>query len=132
MWVSVLWDNANETQYAKTFMITHGARYQELVPHKEFLSPAWNSSYYWAYCMRTDDKKLFKLYFEKDLKSKLSGALPNTSYFAQWFNPRTGKWSKAGTDGTISSDENGVIALPLALPSSEDWGLSLSTDKPER
>jgi len=132
MWVSVLWNNANETQYAKTFMMTHGAKYQHLVPHKEVLSPAWNSSNYWAYCMRTDDKKLFKLYFEKDLKSKISGALPNTSYKAHWFNPRTGEWSSAGMNGTLLSDEKGVIELPLAMPSAEDWGLSLSVDESGR
>jgi hypothetical protein len=135
MWKSVLWENANEAQYAKSFMMTHGAKYQDLVPQKELLSPAWNEKWngnrncYWAYCMRTDDKKLFKLYFEKDLKRSISGALPNSNYHAKWFNPRTGEWSPAGINGMLLSDEKGIINLPLAMPTKEDWGLSLSIDE---
>ena len=127
MWKSVLWNSANETQYAKTFMMTHGAKYQDLIPHKELLSPAWNSTDNWAFCMRTDDKQLFKLYFEKDQKENVSGALPNTKYQAQWFNPRTGEWSNAGLKGILSSDENGIIVLQPAPTSTDDWALSLST-----
>jgi len=130
MWVSVLWKNAEEAQHARTFMLTHGAKYQDLVPAKELLQPAWNSTGNWAYCMRTDDKKLIKLYFEKDFKSSLSGVLPNTTYLAYWFDPRTGAWSKAGSTGTLVSDASGTLLLPKALPTVEDWGLSLSTEKP--
>lgn len=130
MWVSVLWENAKEAQHARTFMFTHGASYQNLVPAKELLSPAWNSTRHWAYCMRTGDKKLIKLYFEKDPKTSLSGVLPNTTYLAYWFNPRTGVWSEAGADGRLTSDATGTLLLPQTLPTAEDWALSLSTEKP--
>lgn len=128
MWVSVLWNNANDTRHAKTFMMTHGAKYFDLVPHHESFAPKWNSTSNWAYCMRTDDKKMFKLYFEKDLKNSITGALPDTEYFAYWFNPRTGLWNKANANGKIKADEKGNIHLPLALPTMEDWGLSLSVE----
>ena len=125
MWVSVTWNSANQAQHAGTFMLTHGNKYWDLVPHKELLSPAWNSTPYWAYCMRTDDKRLFKLYFEKnDARTDLSGALPNTAYKAQWLNPRTGAWTNVGDSGTLTSNADGVISIP-PCPSAEDWCLSL-------
>ena len=128
MWVSVTWNAASQAQHAGTFMLTHGNKYWDLLPHKELLSPAWNSTPYWAYCMRTDDKQLFKLYFEKNAaRTDLSGALPNTAYKAQWFNPRTGTWTNVGDSGTVKSGDDGVIPLP-ACPSTEDWCLSLSTE----
>ena len=127
MWVSVLWSNAKETQHARTFMLTHGDKYQHLVPRKELLSPAWNSTKHWAYCMRTDDQTLFKLYFEKGGKESVSGALPNASYTAQWFHPRTGEWRKAGT-GALTADAQGRLTLPGCPTSEDDWGLSLSRD----
>jgi len=127
MWVSVLWTNANETQHARTFMLTHGARYQDLVPHKELLSPAWNSTKHWAYCLRTDDRTLFKLYFERDGKESLSGALPDAAYTARWFNPRTGAWTNAGP-GTLIANAHGQIKLPAFPTANEDWAMSLAKD----
>jgi hypothetical protein len=76
--------------------------------------------------MRTDDKRHFKLYFERNAaRPDLSGALPSTAYKAQWFDPRTGAWSEAGA-GTITSDAQGRIALPACPTSADDWGLGLS------
>ena len=128
MWVSVLWKNAEETQHARTFMLTHGAKYQDLAPHKELLSPAWNSTSNWSYCMRTHDQRLFKLYFERNaVPVNLTGVLPNTTYKAHWFNPRTGAWINVGS-GTLASDAQGQLVLPACPTAAEDWGLSLSTE----
>jgi len=140
MWVSIKWQSANEVRLAPAFLMADGANYQDLAPHRELLSvfkgdaPAWVGTgptrvapqEGWAYCMRTDDRKHFKLYFERNVaRPDLSGALPNTVYKAQWFDPRTGAWSKAGA-GTLTSDAQGRIALPACPTSADDWGLSLS------
>jgi len=129
MWEAVKWQSANEVQFASKFLMTHGAKYQDLAPHPELLSVSKTGNWPtegWAFLMRTDDKQLFKLYFQrKAAHSDLSGALPNTAYKAQWFDPRTGAWSKAG-DGTLTSDAQGRIALPVCPTSADDWGLSLS------
>lgn len=129
MWVSIKWKSADEVRLAKAFMMTHGARYQDLAPHRELLSVFKTGDARqegWAYCMRTDDKTLFKLYFEKNVtRPDLSGALPNAVYKAQWFDPRTGAWSNVGS-GTLTSDGQGRIALPACPTSADDWGLSLS------
>jgi len=72
--------------------------------------------------MRTEDKKYFKLYFERNAaRPDLAGALPNAAYKAQWFDPRTGAWSGAGA-GTLTSDVQGRIALP-ACPTSATIGV---------
>jgi len=131
MWVSVKWQSANEVQFAAKFLMTHGAKYQDLAPHPELLSVSKTGSWPtegWAFLMRTDDKQLFKLYFQKfAARADFSGALPNSSYRAQWFDPRTGEWTNVG-NGTLTSDAQGKIVLPDAPSSSEDWGLSLSRD----
>ncbi len=128
MWVSVKWRSADEVHLAKDFMVTPPGRYQDLAPHPEFLSVSKTGKVPqegWAYCMRTDDKTLFKLYFEKNAaRPDLSGASPNAEYKAQWYDPRTGAWSNAG-DGTLTSDAQGRITLPACPTSTDDWGLSL-------
>lgn len=129
MWISVKWQSANEVQFARKFIMTHGAKYQDLVPHRELLSVFkignWPTEG-WAFLMRTDDQQLFKLYFQKyAARPDLSGALPKSVYKARWFDPRTGEWSNVG-DGTLTADAQGKIVLPETPNSSEDWGLSLS------
>jgi len=131
MWVSVKWQSANEVRHAKTFLMTHGARYRDLVPRRELLSSfksgksGWKG---WSYCLRTDDRKLFKLYCEAEApRSVLSGAVPNAAYQARWFDPRTGKSSSAG-DGNLKSDGRGMIAIPQVPSANEDWALTLSLE----
>jgi hypothetical protein len=129
MWVAVKWQSANEVQYASKFLMTHGAKYQDLAPHRELLSVFKTGDWPtegWAFLMRTDDKQLFKLYFQrKAAHPDLSGALPNTEYKAQWFDPRTGDWSNADS-GKLRSDTLGRIAIPPLPTPNDDWALSLS------
>ena len=69
MWISIRWTSANELRYARDFIMTPAGRYQDLAPHRELLSVFKTGNVLqegWAYCMRTDDKRLFKLYFEKN------------------------------------------------------------------
>jgi hypothetical protein len=143
MWVSIKWQSANQLRFARDFLMADGTNYQDLVPHRELLSvfktgndPAWVGSgaariapqEKWAYCMRTDDKKHFKMYFERSAsRPDLSGALPKSVYKARWFDPRAGAWSSAG-EGTLTSDTQGKIVLPACPTSADDWGLSLSTN----
>jgi hypothetical protein len=133
MWVAAKWQSANEVRHARTFLMTHGARYRDLVPQRELLSifksgkTGWKG---WSFCLRTDDRKLFKLYFEAEApRAELSGAAPNAVYKARWFNPRTGEWRSAG-NGTLTADARGRISLPAPPTADDDWGLSLSVEEP--
>jgi hypothetical protein len=143
MWEAITWQSANEVRLVPAFLMADRVDYRKLVPHRELLSvfksgPSgakanWQNQKNllqegWSYCMRTDDQRFFKLYFERNaLPTTLSEALPQTTYKARWFDPRTGAWSKAG-EGTLTSNESGTITLPACPTSADDWGLSLAHD----
>jgi hypothetical protein len=69
-------------------------------------------------------------YFEKDSNASLiRGLRPSSNYRAQWFDPRNGTWSDAGS-GWLQSNSTAVINLP-AFPSENDFGLRLIYAGPE-
>ena len=57
----------------------------------------------------------------------IRGTVPHASYKAEWFNPRTGEWSKAG-QGVLAANVWGWINVP-DFPSADDWGLKLTLSK---
>ncbi|MHC4640242.1 MAG: apiosidase-like domain-containing protein [Planctomycetota bacterium] len=131
IWDVIKWQSAAQMQHLRTFILSEGSRYQELIPSANLLSPSRagkaNSCIGWAYCLRAPKKDFFLLYFEKDCPvASLSGAIPNTRYKTGWFNPRTGKWANGEM---LVADPEGKVALPnfpggLAR-SKTDWGLKL-------
>lgn len=141
MWVSIKWQSANELPLAGRFLMEDGVKVQDLVPHSDLLSVSKTGveekfqhfsktanilQQGWSYCLRTEDKRHFRVYFERNItRPDLSGALPDSTYDAKWFNPRTGEWTKVG-NGTLSSDAEGKIVLPVVPDISQDWGLSLA------
>lgn len=133
MWEAFEWKSGSEMQFLQTFAFSIGRSYQDLVPLADLVSPNKTSntlSYEgWAYCARTDDKKIFLAYFERGCpKSQIRGARLNSVYRAQWFNPRNGSWVNAG-DGKVTANKIGIIALP-DFPDDSDWGLRLVLDEP--
>jgi hypothetical protein len=51
-------------------------------------------------------------YFDKGcLRSQIRGAKLNSSYRAEWFDPRNGTWRDAG-NGTVRSSVIGIMMLP--------------------
>jgi hypothetical protein len=134
MWDAFQWISGTEVKYLRDFADSIGNEYQDLQPNADLVSPNkdHNIRAYegWAYCARTPDKKTFLLYFEKGMpRAQVRGALLNSSYRAQWFNPRNGAWQNAGT-GVLRSNQIGIIDLP-DYPDDQDWGLRLrlETDK---
>ena len=129
MWEAFLWNSANMMKYLPAFALSEGRRYTDLVPDANLVTPhetAQTKAYTgWAYCARTAAMDFFLIYFEKDCpkKSTIRGAIPNAEYQAQWFNPRTGEWSKAG-NGVLKANVWGWIIVP-DFPSDDDWGLKL-------
>ena len=134
VWDVLKWPSADQMRHLKTFVLSEGRKYQDLVPGVDLLSPNKSgkpdSCVGWAYCARTASKDFFLLYFEKDCpRATLSGALPDGEYTARWFNPQAGDWLDAGT-GVLAADRAGEIALlhfPSKLAKSDaDWGLKLT------
>ena len=132
MWQAFLWNSANQMQHLKTFAFSEGRRYQDLVPDANLVSPsatALTKGYVgWAYAARTPAKDLLMAFFEQGCPSGslVRGLLPNRSYRAQWFDPRTGQWSKAG-DGVYKANIWGWITVP-DFPTDDDWGLKLTLE----
>lgn len=133
MWDAFQWRSGSQMQHLRTFALSIGKRYQELVPEADLVMPhqthALRSYEEWAYAARTPDREIFLAYFEKGCPlSRIRGAKVNSSYRAEWFDPRTGTWSDAG-NGTLNSSQIGIITLP-AFPGDTDWGLRLTYKGP--
>lgn len=129
MWDAFQWSSGAQMQFLRTFAMSLGRRYQDLVPMVDLVSPHETHellSYEgWAYCARTPDKNDFLVFYEKGCPPKtIRGAHLNSRYRAQWFNPRDGTWSDVGDNGELQSNKIGIIHVP-ALPTDEDWGLRL-------
>jgi hypothetical protein len=129
MWDAFQWNSAAQMRYLRTFALSIGKRYQDLVPDAGLVYPhqthTIRSYEEWAYCARTPDREIYLAYFEKGCPhEEIRGAKLNSAYRAQWFDPRKGEWIDAGT-GTLRSSAIGVISVP-AFPADIDWGLRLT------
>jgi hypothetical protein len=133
MWDAFQWKSGSQMQYLRTFAFSIGRRYQDLVPIADLVSPNKNydilSYSGWAYCARTVDKKTFLLYFERECpQAQIRGAILNSHYKAQCFDPRNGTWMDVG-NGTVTANKIGIIKLS-EFPDKSDWGLKLVYDGP--
>ncbi len=133
IWDAIQWPSGQQMEYLRTFVLSEGNRYRNLIPTNKLLTPhqsgKTNGYEGWAYCARTPEKDFFLLYFERNCpRATLSGVKPDGKYQGKWFNPRTGDWIKIDQNHLIA-DSNGEIKLPdypdHTDPSSTDWGLSL-------
>jgi hypothetical protein len=127
MWESIEWASGGEMQHLRAFALSEGRRYQDLVPNAEWVTPNKNGPAHgnrgWAFCARTPERDLYLLYFEADTPpASLRSALPDRSYRAKWFDPRTGQWADAGT---LVANQRTYLSLP-EKPSPDDWALKLT------
>jgi hypothetical protein len=131
IWDVVKWRSGAQMQHLGVFMLSEGRKYQQLVPHRELVEPHRSGPEKdfvgWAYCARTDDQRLFMLYFEMDCpRATVSGALAEGDYQATWFDPRNGQWTEPYP---LAADRRGRIYLPPfpdSPPRSDlDWALKL-------
>ena len=130
MWDAFRWRSGADMAHLPQFILSIGKRYEALVPDDWVVpsrTPETKSYEGWAYAARTPDHAIFLAYFEKgSAAERLRGATPLATYRADWFDPRTGRWTPVG-DGRLKADTIGEIALP-ARPDGEDWGLRLVND----
>ena len=133
IWKVIKWKSADQMRHLKSFILSEGAKYQQLVPSVNLLKPARagkpKSCLGWSYCARSADRKLFMLYFEKECpQATVTGATGGAKYAARWFAPSTGKWiDKKAT--TLTADAQGKITIPpfpgRTETSKADWALKL-------
>ena len=126
MWESIQWRSGVQLQHLRTFAMSEGTRYRDLMPNAELVTPNKSGppdgNRGWAFCACTAEKDLFLLYFEAGCpQATVRSALANQAYAAQWFNPRTGEWIDAGV---LTADQGCYLALP-PFPSDRDWAIKL-------
>jgi hypothetical protein len=116
IWDTMKYESANYMKHLESFILSEGAKYQELEPSNKNIHPqkAPNSMDMgldgWSYMMYTADKTLALLYFENNaVLPELSGFKPTTEYSFQWYDPITGNWKEKKI---IKSNKNGRLQLP--------------------
>jgi len=129
MWEALEWKSGDEMRHLKTFVFARGARYQDLVPNQQMLTPSqWGDPIGykgWAYCAGTPEQDFFLLYFEKECSADVlfRGALSGRQYVGAWFDPRTGNWIPIESP-FVADFSLGQFRLP-STPSNNDWALRL-------
>jgi hypothetical protein len=133
MWKVFQWPSGDQMRHLKTFILSEGRRYQDLVPCTDRISPHRSAGPKgvagWAYGAATPEQGLFLLYFEKDCpQAAVAGAKVNARYTAHWFDPRSGQWING--DFSLVAEPSGRIALPpfpnQTARSDVDWALKLT------
>ena len=134
IWDALKFESGSYMQHLKKFILSEGARYQELQlgsqnihPQKAPDSPEMGLDG-WSYMMCTPDKDFALLYFENQaVLPTLSEFKANTSYYFQWFNPRDGEWTEKMT---ILSNGEGKLKIPEfpdgQNPSNIDWAAKIT------
>ncbi len=135
IWEVIQWPSADQMRHLKTFILSEGQRYQDVIPAVELLTPNRSGEARsldgWAYCAATAGRDLLLLYFEQDCpRATLSGLDAGQTYEILWFDPRSGRWlDTAETSKRIAADVDGRIPLPPfpggKVRSGTDWALKL-------
>jgi uncharacterized protein DUF4038/uncharacterized protein DUF5060 len=133
IWDAVQFTSGNQIRHLRTFVMSQGSRYQDLVPDVELVIPnkSGNPEGYrgWAYCAHTPDLAWVLCYFEKDCPpATLRSLRPDASYYHEWFNPRTGVWQEGDAVASLRTDAVGRVRVPK-YPDDQDWALSLRIDE---
>jgi hypothetical protein len=137
IWDALRYESGKQMQHLKSFVLSEGARYQELEPYHHHLHPqkAKNSAVRgldgWSFMMVTPSKDFALLYFENKAElSSVSGLKNNTSYSLQWFDPVKGEWKETQV---IKSDRKGNLIIPNfpdgSNLSSSDWAAKILEKK---
>ena len=113
------------------FLFSEGNTYRNLIPAKHLLRPYQTTNeddnMGWAYCMRTENKDLFLLYFEKACqKPLLTETQRDVEYEFNWYDPETGEWVKKEK---LSANIRGFLQFPDfpggKSTSGKDWAVKV-------
>lgn len=125
-WESLTWPSGAQMRHCRSFLLSQGTRYRDLVPHADLVEPsragAPDTYRDWAYCAATPERDLLMLYFEKGCPAgHLQSVQHNARYRASYYDVRTGDWLDAAA---AKADDSGSLHLP-DKPTDEDWALLL-------
>ncbi|MBW2643083.1 MAG: DUF4038 domain-containing protein [Deltaproteobacteria bacterium] len=134
IWEALNNDALKQGQFFKKFVDSQGENYQNLILAYNDLSEKRNKSDVldeWSYMLKSPDNKIVLLYFENLAKQQTISNLPaSKEYASQWYNPRTGEWTKMG-NGRLKTDKQGKLKLPKfpsgKSVSQDDWAARLTS-----
>jgi hypothetical protein len=116
IWTALRYKSGAQMQHLHDFVLSEGARYQELELASDDLSPRAIPDAIddgldgWSFMMRAADRSFALLYFEhKAVRPQIRGLKPGARYRWTWFNPRDGGWSEPIE---VTSDSIGSLATP--------------------
>ncbi len=116
IWTALRFESGAQMQHLRAFVLSEGARYQDLVPSSQDIQPRGIPGALadgldgWSFLMRTPARDFALAYFENRApRPKLSGFAPGANYQWTWFEPGAGKWGRVLR---VKADPAGVIAVP--------------------
>jgi hypothetical protein len=116
IWTALRYESGAQMRHLAAFVLTEGARYQELELAANDLEPRSIPNALadgldgWSFLMRTADRSFALAYFESAaLLPALRGFSANAAYRWTWFDPRTGQWSKPLD---VKADSAGTLRAP--------------------
>lgn len=116
IWTALRYESGAQMQHLKTFVLSEGNRYQQLELASADISPRATPDALsdgldgWSFLMRTPERDFALAYFEhKAVRPQIKGFTPRGQYLWQWFDTRTGAWSKAIP---LAADATGTLAAP--------------------
>ena len=137
-WRPYIWDalrfaSGGQMRHLASFVLSEGERYQQLLLASDDLRPRKAEDARedgldgWGFMMRTAEKDLALLYFEKMApRGTVAGLRPASRYRWTWFDPRQGRWLQMVQ---VTSDAAGVLAVPRhptgAQSARFDWAAKL-------
>ena len=116
IWTALLFESGAQMQHLRNFVLSEGARYQELQLAAQDLLPRGIPGALadgldgWSFLMRTPQRDFALAYFEnKALQPRIQGFTPGARYRWSWFDPRNGAWTGSVT---LKADAAGTLVAP--------------------
>jgi hypothetical protein len=116
IWTALRYESGAQMQHLRAFVLSEGARYQELTLAAKDLEPRGIPNALadgldgWSFLMRTPARDFALAYFEnRALRARMKGFTPNGDYRWGWFDPRSGEWSRAVA---LRADARGELMTP--------------------
>jgi len=125
IWEALKYRSAPFMRHLRDFVLSEGARYQELALASDDLDPRASASAVangldgWSYLMRTPDRRFALAYFElKAAAPRIAGMTAGARYRWSWFDPQTGRWLKPLV---VAANAQGVLKAPALPDPKRDW-----------
>lgn len=116
IWTALQYTSGSYMQHLRSFVLSEGARYQDLAPVPQDLAPRAVPGALadgldgWSFLARTPARDFALAYFEsRAVRPTLANFTPGARYLWTWFEPETGRWHRPID---IEADATGTLTAP--------------------